>query len=67
MSNAAPTIALPPGQANKLAVLLDALYGVVISDAERRSLEWLAGFEACTVENITTVITRARQTREGHR
>jgi len=37
MSNA-PTTSLPPGQANKLAVLLDACDGVVISAAERASL-----------------------------
>jgi hypothetical protein len=54
---------LPPWQAAWLAVLLDALGSVPISDAERRSLVWLAGFEAHTVENIAEVITRARQTR----
>jgi hypothetical protein len=54
---------LPPWQAARLTVLLDALGGVTISDAERRSLIWLAGFEAHTVENITEVIIRARQTR----
>jgi hypothetical protein len=54
---------LPPWQATRLAVLLDALGGVPISDAERRSLAWLAGFEAHTVENIAEMIIRARQTR----
>ena len=58
-----PTTSLPPGQAARLAVLLDALDGVVISEAERRSLVWLAGFEAHTVENIAEVIIRVRQTR----
>jgi hypothetical protein len=37
--------ALPPWHAARLTVLLDALGGVPISDAERRSLVWLAGFE----------------------
>jgi hypothetical protein len=46
-------------------VLLDALDGVALSDGERASLTWLAGFELHTVENIVAVITRARQTREG--
>ncbi len=57
------TTAIPalPGQANKLAVLLDALDGVVISDGERASPAWLAGFEASTVENLAAVITRARR------
>jgi hypothetical protein len=43
-----------------MTVLLDALSGVPISDAERRSLVWLAGFEAHTVENVAAVIRRAR-------
>jgi hypothetical protein len=42
-----------PSQANKLAVLLDSPDGVVISDGERASLAWLAGFEAHTVENTS--------------
>ena len=58
-----PTTSLPPGQAARLAVLLDALDGMALSDTERASLAWLAGFEAHTVENIAEVIIRARQTR----
>ena len=58
-----PTPSLPDWQSARLAVLLDALDGVVISDAERASLIWLVGFEVHTVENIAEVITRARQTR----
>jgi hypothetical protein len=42
-------------------VLLNALDGVAISDAERASLSWLAGFEVHTVENVAAVITRARR------
>jgi hypothetical protein len=41
-------VTLPPWQSARLTVLLDALSGVPISDAERRSLVWLAGFEAHT-------------------
>jgi len=52
---------MPPWQAARLAVLLDALSGVPLSDAERASLTWLAGFERCTVENVAAVITRARR------
>ena len=51
---------LPPGQATRLASLLAAVAGVPVSDAERRSLAWLAGFEDVTVANIATVIRRAR-------
>jgi hypothetical protein len=39
-------------------VLLDALASVPLSEGERASLTWLAGFETCTVENIAAVITR---------
>ncbi len=51
---------VPPSQAAKLAALLDALGGIPISDAERRSLIHLAGDELGTVENIAAVIRRAR-------
>jgi hypothetical protein len=34
------TTSLPPGQTNKLAVLLAALDGVAIFSAERSSLTW---------------------------
>lgn len=47
-------------QAEGLALLVDALEGVVISDAERRSLVWLAGWEKHTVENLAALIRRAR-------
>ena len=55
-----PAEPLPPWEAARLAVLLDALDGIPISDAERRSLAWLCGFEADTVENLAAVIRRAR-------
>ena len=51
---------LPAWQAARLEVLLDALDGIPISDGERRSLTWLCGFEADTVENVAAVIRRAR-------
>jgi hypothetical protein len=51
---------VPPSQAAKLATLLDALGGIPVSDAERRSLIHLAGDELATVENIAAVIRRAR-------
>ena len=54
---------IPSLQSARLTVLLDALDGVALSDTERASLAWLAGFEAHTVENVAAVITRARQTR----
>jgi uncharacterized membrane protein (DUF4010 family) len=62
MSNPSTTTSLPGWQADRLAVLLDALDGVVISDAERRSLTWLCGFERAEAENVAAVIRRARAT-----
>ena len=55
-----PAERLPQWQADRLATLLDALDGVPVSDAERRTLTWLCGFEAHTVEHLAAVIRRAR-------
>lgn len=55
-----PAEPLPPMQAARLATLLDALNDVPISDAERRTLEWLCGFESHTVVHLGAVIRRAR-------
>ena len=52
-------------QARKLVILLDALKGVELSDAERRTVEWLATWDHETVTNVVAVITRARLLREG--
>ncbi|MFN2495506.1 MAG: hypothetical protein ABR608_06325 [Pseudonocardiaceae bacterium] len=54
---------LPGWHAHRSAVLLDALGGVVISDAERVDLAWLVGFERDTVDHIAAVIDRARRVR----
>ena len=53
-----PADPLPPLQAARLATLLDALASVPISDAERRTLEWLCGFESHTVVHLGAVIRR---------
>jgi len=50
-------------QAEQLAILLDAVGWIRITDAEQASLEWLSGFEAATVQNIAAVIRRARDAR----
>ena len=52
---------LPGWQASRLATLLDALDGIPVSDAERRTLAWVCGFEAHTVERLAAVIRRARR------
>jgi hypothetical protein len=41
-------------------VLLDALEGVDLTDAEQGTLEWLAREDHETVTNIAAMITRAR-------
>ena len=51
---------LPQWQAARLAALLAAVAGVPVSDAERRSLAWLCGFEDRTVVHLAAVIRRAR-------
>ena len=43
-----------------LRLLLDALDGVEVTAAERRTLEWLAGWEDETVTNMAATITKAR-------
>ena len=55
-----PAEPLPPLQAARLATLLDSLASVPISDAERRTLTWLCGFEDHTVVHLAAVIRRAR-------
>jgi len=55
-----PAEPLPPMQSARLGTLLDALEGVPISDAERRTLTWLCGFESHTVVHLGAVIRRAR-------
>jgi len=51
----------PPWQATRLTTLLDALDGIPVSDAERRTLAWVCGFETHTVEHLAAVIRRARR------
>jgi len=55
-----PAEPLPQWQAARLATLLAAIAGVPVSDAERRSLAWLCGFEDHTVVHLGAVIRRAR-------
>jgi hypothetical protein len=54
-----PTTSVPDWQSARLAVL----HGVPLSGSELASLRWLSGFEKSTVENVATVINRARQIR----
>lgn len=65
MSNNLPTTALPGWQRDRLALLLDALDDVLITDAERASLTWLSGWELRTAQNIAAVITPRVDTDPG--
>ena len=60
MNGSADFERVPGWQADRLATLLDALGDVPLSDAERRTLTWLCGFEAHTVEHLVTVIEQAQ-------
>ena len=55
---------LPAWQADRLALLLDAIGGISIGARERASLVWLAGFESDTVANVAAVIGRLRRRAE---
>ena len=55
-----PAERLPQWQAARLDKLLDALDDVPISDAQRRTLAWLCGFEAHTVDHLAAVIEQAQ-------
>jgi len=59
--NNLPTNTLPDWQRDHLTLLLDALDGMPIPDAERTSLTWLSGWELRTAQNVAAVIIRARQ------
>ena len=59
MRAAGDPLPLPGWQAARLTTLLDALSGIPVSDAERRTLAWVCGFEAHTVEHLAAVIHRA--------
>ncbi|HYZ09390.1 MAG TPA: hypothetical protein VE709_12555 [Pseudonocardiaceae bacterium] len=59
MSNL-PTPELPAWQEARLTQLLDAAAGVTLTEPERTSLAWLAGFEADTVTHVAAVIRRVR-------
>ena len=55
-----PAERLPQWQAARLATLIDALDGIPLTGAERRTLTWLCGFEAHTVEHLVAVIEQAQ-------
>jgi hypothetical protein len=58
---------MPGWQRARLAELLEAFEGIQVSDAERRILGWLAGWETETVRTIVELVNRARHAEGGAR
>lgn len=50
-----------PTQDEREALLRKALRGVEVSEREARTLRWIAGWEAETVERIAGLIEKARK------
>ena len=50
-------------QEDRLAVLADVLDGVELGAWDRRILEWMAGWDACTVLTVASWIARSRAAR----
>lgn len=51
---------LPTWHAQRLVTLLEALGDPLVSQLELDLLEWIAGQELATVQNLTAVIRRCR-------
>jgi len=45
----------------QLRQLQDAIGNIELTPAERRSIEWLAGWESETVENICRIIAKIKK------
>jgi len=61
---AGPVDAAPGGfvpGAERLAVLADVLGGIELGVWDRRILEWMAGWDTCTVLTVASWIARARE------
>jgi DNA-binding CsgD family transcriptional regulator len=48
-------------------LLLNALGNIDLTDAEKRSLEWLAGWEAETIQNICSAIEKTKNRGAGRK
>ena len=44
-----------------LEQLVDAIGGAELTDSEARTLEWLAGWEQRTADNMASIIRKARE------
>ncbi|WP_160665056.1 hypothetical protein [Colidextribacter sp. OB.20] len=43
-----------------LEFLTDAIAGIDLTQGEKRTLEWVAGWEKSTVKNIASIIIKAK-------
>jgi hypothetical protein len=60
---AGPVEAPPPGfvpQADQAEILAGVLAGIELGAWDRRILEWMAGWAACTVLTVASWVARAR-------
>ena len=44
-----------------MPVLLEAIGPVALTDDERRTVQWLAGCERCTVDNLAAMFAKVRE------
>jgi hypothetical protein len=61
---AGPVEVAPAGfvpEAERAGILAAALAGIELGAWDRRILEWLAGWDACTVLTVASWIARARE------
>ena len=58
-----PVEAPPPGfmpKAEQAQILADVLAGIELGAWDRQIVQWLAGWDTCTVLTVTSLIARAR-------
>jgi hypothetical protein len=63
---AGPVEAPPPGfvpRAEQAQILAGVLAGIELGAWDRRILEWMAGWDACTVLTVASWIARSRAAR----
>ena len=63
MKNLEPKITAGGSKMNtdNMKLIEDALQGVELTEDERKSLEWLSGWEKSTVENIVAAFRKVRE------
>lgn len=52
-------------QEKNLKILLETIGNIELTPSERRSIEWLAGWESETINNICQVINKTKKAVKG--